>query len=337
MNVPQLSRRLAALVAATLGALVLSAAPASAATALPTPGAPVATTVTTTSITITWTPSAGPVASYTVQFIVGMSSWTNLATTTATTYTHTGLTADRVYTYRVIASPTADSGYTASAASGYTYVTTAPLPDSSPPTTPGTPFTTVVSTNAATVHTSGSTDNNRVAAYWVQRQVNGVWTDWASNSVSTIYLRDLQPATSYTVVVVAVDPNGNRSPRSAPLTFTTRATQPAPTCKVQLTNFYTGYILTMTVENMTAATTLTGWTVTFTMPASHTISSSFGGAPVTRVGTLATATPTVWAATINPGGSAQFGLIASYPAGSGLPSGFTLNGSGVASAACATA
>ena len=31
------------------------------------------------------------------------------------------------------------------------------------------------------------------------------------------------------VAVVAFDPNGNRSPRSNPLTFTTRQTQPVPT------------------------------------------------------------------------------------------------------------
>ncbi|GAA1756513.1 fibronectin type III domain-containing protein [Luedemannella helvata] len=330
-------RRLAALVVGALGAGLL-AAPAAASTALPTPGTPVATTVTTTSITITWAASAGPVADYTVQFIEGRTAWRDLATTGATTFTHHGLTPDKVYEYRIVANPVAGSGYTTSAPSGYIFVTTAPLPDTVAPTAPGTLMALSVTTVSATISTTAAaTDNNRVAAYWVQREVDGVWTDWATNNITSVYLRDLQPATSYTVAMVAVDPNGNRSPRSAPLTFTTRAATPAPTCRVQLTTFGQQYMLSVIVENMTAATVLANWTVTFTLPATHTINSSFGGAPVTRVGTQATATPAAYQATLNPGGTAQFGLFATYPAGSGLPSGFALNGAGLAPAACTTA
>lgn len=213
--------------------------------------------------------------------------------------------------------------HTASNPSGHLYVTTRPLPDDVPPTTPGTPFTTQISTVAASIHFTASKDNNRVAGYWVQREIDGVWTDWETNSVATVYLRNLTPATTYTVVAVAFDPNGNRSPRSAPFTFTTRPLEPAPTCHVDLIAFGQQYLLTVTVENMTAATVLTDWTVTFTLPASHVVQSIFN-ATLSRSDDTATATPAVWFTTIGPGGAASFGASASYPAGSPLPTGFAL-------------
>src|SRR5215475_766848 len=108
-------------------ASVAVAQPAAADTPLPTPGTPVASTVTTTSITFSWSPSAGPVASYTIQEIEVGTSWQPLATTTATTYTHTGLVPDTIYEYRIVANPVAGSGYAASATSGILNLRTAPL------------------------------------------------------------------------------------------------------------------------------------------------------------------------------------------------------------------
>jgi chitodextrinase len=325
------ARRLVALAAGTLAvlaALILPSGTALAATALPTPGTPVVAQLTTTSARFTWTASSGPVANYTVQVIDGnLVPWHDLATTTSTSFTHTGLTPDTVYIYRVIANPRAGSGYAVSAPSAPLYVTTAPLPDSQPPTKPTNLRSYQVSTIAATINFDASTDNNRVAGYWVQRQVNGVWTDWSTNNITTVYLRDLTPNTSYTVVVVAFDPNGNRSVRSDPLTFTTRATQPSPTCKLQLIAFGTQYQANVSLENMTAATVLANWTVTFTLPANHTVLYAFN-ATITRVGSQGTATPAWYLATIGPGGSGSFGFSATYPAGSPLPSGFVLNGAG---------
>jgi chitodextrinase len=322
-------RRLAIFALGALGVLAVvgvSAGSALAATQLPTPGVPVASSVTTTSVSLSWTASAGPVANYTVQVIDPVGTpWRFLATVAGTSYTHAGLTPDTVYTYRVIANP-ADGGYTASNPSGPLYSRTAPLPDSVPPTTPGVPRAFPVSTVSATITFGFSTDNHRVAAYWVQRQVDGVWTDWASNSVTTVYLNGLTPSTSYTVVVVAEDANGNRSPRSAPHTFTTRATEPNPTCRVQVLAFGPSILLNFTIENMTAATVVEHWTATFTLPTDHVVQYAFN-VSVTRSGTVATATPLVYLTRIGPGGTATFGLNVTRPAGSPLPSGYTLNAS----------
>lgn len=319
-------RRLAILVTVVSSALVV-AAPAHAATPLPMPGTPVATNVTTTSVSFSWTPSAGPVADYTIQTIdrVGIP-WRFLATTSGTAYTHANLNPDAVYEYRVIANPVAGSDHTASNPTPLLWVRTRPLPDSVPPTQPGVPRAFPVNTIAATLTFGFSTDNNRVDAYWAQRQVDGVWTDWATNNITTVYLRNLTPDTTYTVAVVAVDANGNRSPRSAPLTFTTRALQPAPTCRVQLLAFGQQYQANVTIENMTAATVVENWTVTFTFPEGQTIMYSFS-ATITRNGTVGTATPQSYIARVGPGGTASFGFAANNTTGSPLPSGFTLNSS----------
>ena len=323
------TRRLALFGLGVLGlaaAIGVAAGPVLAAVPLPTPGPPVASSITMTSATFTWTASSGPVADYTVQVIDPVGTpWRFLATTGATTFTHSGLTPDTVYTYRVIANP-ANSSYTASNPSAPLYVRTVPPPDSVPPTTPGVPRAFPVSTVSATITFTGSTDNNRVAGYWVQRQVNGVWTDWSTNNVATVYLNGLTPNTPYTVVVVAVDANGNRSPRSDPLTFTTRPTQPTPTCKVQLIAYSQQYQAVLTIENMTAATIVENWTVTFALPADHTIGYAFN-ATLTRSGSVGTLTPMIYLARVGPGGTATLGFLASRPVGSPLPSGFTLNAS----------
>ncbi|MCW6009038.1 fibronectin type III domain-containing protein [Micromonospora sp. CPCC 205371] len=319
-------RRLAVLGAA-VSCVVVAAGPAHAATQLPTPGTPVATAVTTTSVSFSWTAPSGPVADYTIQTIdVVGRPWRLLATTSATAYTHANLNPDSVYEYRVIANPVAGSDHTASNPTPMLWVRTRPLPDSVPPTKPGIPRASPVSTTWATLTFGNSTDNNRVDAYWAQRQVDGVWTDWATNNITTVYLRDLAPSTTYTVAIVAVDANGNRSPRSDPVTFTTRALEPAPTCRVQLLAFGQQYQVNVTIDNMTAATIVENWTATFTFPAGQTIVYNFN-ATITREGTVGRATPQWYIARIGPGGSQTFGFLATNTAGSPLPSGFTLNAS----------
>jgi hypothetical protein len=247
-----------------------------------------------------------------------------IASTTAPAFTHSGLTPDQVYIYRIIAVATPGSGQGASSPSGLLYVTTRPVPESVPPTAPGRPTISSIGTVGATVNVSPATDNQRVAGYVVQREIGGVWTDVATNNITTMYLRDLTPDTSYTVAAVAFDPNGNRSPRSASTTFRTRPTQPAPVCRVQLLTFGRQYNIYVTIENMTAATVLENWTVTFTLPAAHTVSTPFN-ATLARTGDVATASPVFYNSRIGPGGGTTFGFSGSYPTGSPLPSGFALN------------
>jgi len=208
-------------------------------------------------------------------------------------------------------------------------------PDTVAPTKPATPTASPVGILTATINTGGSTDNVRVAGYIVQRQVNGVWTDWSQTLIEPTYayVQPLTPGTTYTVVVVAYDPSGNRSPRSDPVTFTT-SSRPAPTCQV-VRQFVSPevYILNLFAENMTAAMVVTNWTTTFTMPAVQTVVAAFS-ATISRSGDVATFRPMANTAQINPGMTAFFGMYANRPASSPLPSGFVFTSPATGSIAC---
>jgi hypothetical protein len=147
-------------------------------------------------------------------------------------------------------------------------------------------------------------------------------------------VQPLTPGTTYTAVVVAFDPSGNRSVRSDPVTFTTLAL-PAPTCRVvrQIVGPQV-YILNVFVENMTAATVVTNWTTTFTMPAAQTLVAAFSST-LSRAGDAATLRPMSNTAQIVPGMTAFFGLYANRPADSPLPSGFTFSSAATGAIGCA--
>ncbi|HEU5109869.1 MAG TPA: fibronectin type III domain-containing protein, partial [Micromonosporaceae bacterium] len=163
--------------------------------------------------------------------------------------------------------------------------------DTIAPTKPATPTANPISFTSATINTGGSTDNDRVAGYYVQRQVNGVWTDWSATLIEPTYayVQPLTPGTTYTVAVVAFDPSGNRSPRSDAVTFTTPSA-PAPTCRVTRQDLGPqALFLTFIVDNMTTAT-VTNWTATLTLSAAHTVTYAFN-AILSRSGDAASLRP----------------------------------------------
>jgi hypothetical protein len=319
---------------AVFGAGLISPSAAYADTQLPMPGIPTATQITPTSIAFTWTASAGPVSSYTIQAAEGLGAYHTVATTSATAYTDSGLSPDTVYYHRVIANPVPGSGFTASDPSFALYAVTNPASDTIAPTKPGTPVATPTTPTTAAVTTTGSTDNDSVAGYWVQRQVSGAWVDWVMSSYGAFSLQQLTGSTTYTVVVVAFDRTGNRSVRSDPVTFTTPPYAAAPSCKVQRQVIApTAYILTATVENMTQATVVTSWTTTFTMPAAQTAINTISST-LSHNGDVATLRPAANTAQISPGTTVMVGFYGSRPADSPLPSGFTFSSPATGPIAC---
>jgi len=339
MTVRILARRpLAAVVTALLTVLVmlpLSGRPARADTPLATPGIPVASTVTTTSAALSWTPSSGPVATYTLEVTpIFASIAERLITTTTPYHTHTGLNPDTAYQYRVWANPVPGSGYSMSSPSGYLTIRTQPLPDSEPPTAPGGVYVNSVGTISATVVVlNGSTDNRRVAGYVVQRQVDGEWIDAATNGINTVYMRDLTPDTSYTIAVIAFDANGNRSPRSAPLTFATAKTEPYPTCKVQISSWGQYVNVSVTIRNFTLDTVLNDWRLTFTLATDYTVDTAFS-MTVNRSGDQATGSPVSWNTRVLPGSGTTVGFNAFRPSDLPLPSGFAVSGPSLSPVPC---
>jgi hypothetical protein len=339
MTVSILARRpLAAIVTALLTVLVilpLSGRPARADTPLSTPGTPVAGTITTTSASFSWTPSTGPVATYTIEVTPIFASISQRLITTTTPYhTHTGLNPDTAYQYRVWANPVPGSGYTMSSPSGYLTIRTEPVPDSVPPTAPGGVYVSSFGTISATIVVlNHSTDNHRVAGYVVQRQVDDGWTDVATNGINTVYMRNLTPDTSYTIAVVAFDANGNRSPRSAPLTFATAKTEPYPTCKVQISSWGQYINVSVAIRNFTLDTVLNDWRLTFTLPTAYTVDTVFS-MTLSRSGDQATGAPASWNTRVLPGSGTTVGFNALRPDGAPLPSGFALSGADLSPVPC---
>ena len=104
-------------------------------------------------------------------------------------------------------------------------------PDTTPPSTPGTPTAASVSSSGAALSWAASTDNLGVSGYDVVRVQGTTETVLATPTTNSAALTGLTPSTGYTVAVYARDAAGNRSTRSGTVTFTTgpgNVTPPTP-------------------------------------------------------------------------------------------------------------
>jgi chitodextrinase len=238
---------------------------------LPTPKTPSAVALSPTSVALTWTAVAGPVAAYTVER-ASPSTFVPILTTTALSATVTGLTPDTAHLFRLIAHATPGSGRADSTPSTYTHVITPPTPEFEPPTAPGSPTVQRLGIFNVSVRFLPATDNARVASYVGEVLRDGVWTQVATSPGTQMLISGLTAGTSYTVAVSAIDSSGNRSPRSEPLVFTTAPYTHLPTCLITLNPDGNYYQLTVQVYNTTSAA-VDQWAVTFRMPVAHTLTS----------------------------------------------------------------
>jgi hypothetical protein len=197
---------------------------------------------------------------------------------------------------------------------------------------PATPTIDTITPTNATIRPTGSSNND---GYSALRLLNGVWVQWADTGIDVdiIYLNFLSPGTTYTVALVAFDNNGNQSPRSDPLTFTTPS-RSAPTCRVQRSVFGTQYMAQIFAENLTTVA-INNWSVTFTMPASQQLVYGFG-INLARSGDQATLTAGPGAVTsVVPGMTLNTGFVGSNPASAPLPSNFAFNSAAFGTISCA--
>lgn len=316
-------RRLLLVAAACLGPLALAPAAALADTPLDPPTRLQAVHVADVSTDLTWA-SSGLAAQNVVQRQVD-GAWHEYARVQNGMLALTGLTPATTYTFRVYSIPVAGLGYTASAPTAPVSFTTLPGPDTVPPSPPPAPMFGTVTTTLATVSWAEATDNVQVTGYHLQQLTSSGWRTVRSVGPAdrAQSFTGLTPATSYTFAVLAFDAKGNVSARSAPATMTTLAITAEPTCRAQVVTFNPGFQANVTITNTTPAT-MNGWTLRFTLPATATVSSSFGGV-LTRDGAAGTITPASWSRQISPGGRLSVGF-----SGSAVPftppSGFSLNG-----------
>ncbi|MCP2360308.1 beta-glucosidase [Nonomuraea thailandensis] len=196
--------------------------------------------------------------------------------------------------------------------------------DTSPPTAPGTPAASAVTSTSATLTWPAATDDVGVTGYDVVRLQGTAETVATTSTTASASLTGLTANTSYTFAVYARDAAGNRSPRSGTVTLTTTGgtgggCTAAPSTQSQ---WSTGYVIQVTVTN-TGTAPRNGWTVTFTLPAGHAISGGWNGT-FTTSGRTVTVRDVGHNGSLGPGASTSFGFQGTRPNGdTSLPSGYT--------------
>ena len=197
------------------------------------PGMPVPTVVSSTQINLTWPAATDDVAvtGYRVERCAGAgcSTFGEVAAPATASFSDTGLVASTSYSYRVRATDAASNlgPYSATATA-----TTQAGADTQPPTAPGTPVPTVVSTSQINLTWPVATDNIAVTGYRVERCAGtgcSTFSQVAAPATASFNDTGLAPSTSYSYRVRATDAASNLGPYSATATATTQADTQPPT------------------------------------------------------------------------------------------------------------
>jgi YD repeat-containing protein len=167
-----------------------------------TPASLTATAASPSQINLSWSASTDSGGSGLTGYKIerctggGCTSFSQIATISALSYSNTALSDVTTYGYRVRAYDAAGNH------SGYSISAAASTPDGTAPSAPGTPGFSGITANAATAFWSAASDNVAVTAY--EYSLNG--SAWASNGTSTTRsLTGLTNATPYTLQVRARD------------------------------------------------------------------------------------------------------------------------------------
>jgi cellulase/cellobiase CelA1 len=329
---------LAALIAAAvLAFLTLVAGPAAAAPG--PPGDLRVTAITPTSVTLSWTPAAGDVASYLV------TNWPAFNDTgsaqpvgdVTTAIITSGIRPTTQYTFRVYARDAAGADSPSSAP--VTVVTPAGTAgDTVPPSTPAGLRVTGSTPAGPALAWSPATDNVAVTGYdvyffdgWftstkVGSTAGTSFTAPPMSGVSSsqgyyVRARDAAGNVSIATGTVSAPPTGPTTPP------TTSPPPPARTCRVEYrttSQWAGGFVAQVTVTN-TGAAPVVGWTLTFPFGGDQRVTSAWN-ATVAQSGADVTLTGVRWNRTIVPGGSVTAGLLGRWSAGDAAPVSAALNG-----------
>jgi hypothetical protein len=188
-----------------------------------------ATAISISQINLAWTASTDNVGvtGYRVEQCLGTSCTTfaQIGTSTAPSYSNTGLNPSTGYSYRVRATDAAGnlSGYSNTATATTTSI------DTQPPTVPVNLTATAISSSQINLAWTASTDNVGVTGYRVEQCLGTTCTTFAEIGISTTpsYSNTgLTPSTGYSYRVRATDAAGNLSGYSNTATATTSASAP---------------------------------------------------------------------------------------------------------------
>ncbi|MDQ0746552.1 mannan endo-1,4-beta-mannosidase [Streptomyces africanus] len=199
--------------------------------------------------------------------------------------------------------------------------------DTTPPTAPGAPAASAVTSSSATLKWAAATDATGVTGYDVVRVSGGSETVATSTATTTATLTGLSPATAYTFAVYARDAAGNRSPRSATVTFTTSSGGSPSSCGVgyRVTSSWPGGFQGEITLRNAGTSAINGWTLRWTFPDSQRITNLWGGT-ATQSGSEVSVAAAPYTATIPASGSVTLGFTASRATANPSPTAFTLNG-----------
>ncbi|MET8048948.1 fibronectin type III domain-containing protein [Streptosporangium sp. NPDC005286] len=296
-----------------------------------TPGTPAASNVTTTSATLTWAASTDQggsgLAGYNVYHEQGATD-PQLGQSTTNSITLTGLTANTQYQMYVRARDGA--GNLSGNSQPVTFTTTTGGGDTSPPTAPAGLAASGTTSTGTNLSWTASMDDTGVAGYDILRAPGasgGTFTQAGTSTTTSFSDTGLTPSTTYRYQVRARDAAGNTSPVSNTTEVTTQPGTSTGTCTavpaVQ-TQWDTGYVIQPLTITNTGTSTITGWTVTFMLPAGHTLTGSWNGT-VTASGQTVTIRNVGHNGTLAPGaGTTSVGFQVSRPNGNtAIPSGYT--------------
>jgi fibronectin type 3 domain-containing protein len=277
------------------------------------------------AVTLTWGASTDNVAlfGYDVYRATNGGPFVSVATTPTTSFTETLLGIEK---YEVRARDTS-ANVSAFTASVLAVPPPCPPPvDTQPPTTPGTPTASGTTGSATTLTWTASTDNVQVTRYDIYRASGASGGTFASVGTSTTNSftdAGLAPGATYRYMVLARDAAGNASAFSAVVVVTTPAGGCSATLRLQA-SWYNGYVMQPNAVTNTGTAAINGWTVTFTLPAGHTITGSWN-AVVTVAGQTVTARGIAGQnAVLGAGATTTWGFQATRPSGNtAVPAGAT--------------
>jgi chitodextrinase len=296
-----------------------------------TPGTPAAANVTATAATLTWAASTDQggsgLAGYNLYREQGATD-PQLGQSTANSATLTGLTANTQYQVYVRARDGA--GNLSGNSAPVTFTTAGTGGDTSPPTAPAGLAASGVTSAAANLSWTAATDDNGVTGYDILRAPGasgGTFAQVGTSATTSYGDTGLTPSTTYRYQVRARDAAGNISPVSNTAEITTQPGTSTGGCTAVATvqtQWATGYVIQPLTITNTGTSTITGWTVTFTLPAGHTLTGSWNGV-VTVSGQTVTIKNAGHNGTLTPGASTpSVGFQTSRPNGNtALPSGYT--------------
>jgi endo-1,4-beta-xylanase len=297
------------------------------------PTAPSGLTVagtTSSAIALAWTASTDNVGvtGYQILRAPGASGGTfaQVGTSTTTTFSNTGLPTGTTFRYQVRATDAA--GNVSAVSNTVTAMTLGGGGDTQPPTAPTNLAATTTSTSASLTWTA-STDNVGVTGYQILRASGasgGTFSQVGTSTTTSFTNSGLTPSTAYRFQVRAVDAAGNVSAVSNTVPVTTQGGGTGGACSITptvQTQWQTGYVIEPARVTNTGTATIPSWTVTFTLPAGHSIIGSWN-AVITISGQTVTARNVGHNAPLAPGASGTFGFQVSRPNGNTqLASGYT--------------